>query len=83
MQITNKDIQDFQKLYKSKFGKDLDYQTARKKLMMLLLQLKTVYEPITKEQIEELARSDKVKADAEALANLLYDMYKEKKAKEL
>lgn len=79
MEITEKDVKEFQDLYKSKFGKELDSQTARKKLTMLVLQVKTVYQPITKEQIEELARRDAMKADAEALAKLLYDMYKDKK----
>lgn len=83
MEITDKDVKEFQDLYKSKFGKELDYQTARHKLSMLVLQMKTVYQPITKEQVEELARRDAMKEDAEALAKLIYDMYKAKKAKEL
>ncbi len=83
MDITDEDVKDFQKLYKSKFGKELDSQTARHKLTMLVLQMKTVYQPITKEQVEELARRDAMKEDAEALANLIYDIYKDKKQKEL
>ncbi len=79
MDITEKDVKDFQKLYKSKFGKEIDTQTARHKLTMLVLEVKTVYQPITNEQVEELARQDAMKADAEALARLIYDMYKEKK----
>lgn len=79
MEITKKDVKDFQKLYKSKFGKDLDYQTAHNKLSMLVLQMKTVYQPITQEQVDELARRDEMKADAEAMAKLAYDIYKDKK----
>ena len=79
MDITEKDVKEFQDLYKSKFGKELDYQTARKKLTMLVLQVKTVYQPITKKQIDDLVIRDKRKEDAEALARLIYDIYKEKK----
>jgi len=83
MDITEKDVREFQVLYKSKFGKELDYQMARHKLTMLVLQMKTVYQPITQEQVDELVLRDKRKEDAEALARLIYDMYKDKKAKEL
>lgn len=83
MEITEKDVKEFQDLYKAKFGKELDYQTARHKLTMLVLQMKTVYQPITQEQVDELVLRDKRKEDAEALARLIYDMYKDKKAKEL
>lgn len=79
MDISEKDVKEFQDLYKSKFGKELDYQTARQKLTKLLIQVKTVYQPITKEQVEELARRDAMKADAEAFAELLYDIYQDKK----
>ena len=79
MEILEKDVKDFQKLYKLKFGKEIDAQTARHKLTMLVLQMKTVYQPITKEQLEELTRRDAMKADAEALARLIYDIYKDKK----
>ena len=65
MDITEKDVKDFQKLYKSKFGKDIDPQTARHKLTMLVLQMKTVYQPITQEQVDELARRNEMKADEE------------------
>jgi len=83
MDITEKDVKEFQDLYKEKFCKELDYQTARHKLTMLVLQIKTVYQPITQEQVDELVLRDKRKEDAEALARLIYDMYKDKKAKDL
>lgn len=79
MELTKADVTKFQKLYKEKFNKDLDYQTAHHKLSMLVLQMKTVYQPITKEQLEELARRDAMKADAEALARLIYDIYQDEK----
>ncbi len=78
MELTKSDVAKFQKLYKEKFNKDLDYQTAHHKLSMLVLQVKTVYQPITKKQVEELAIRDERKEDAEALARLIYDIYKNK-----
>ena len=83
MEITEKDVKEFQDLYKAKFGKELDYQTARQKLTKLVLQMKTIYQPITKEQLEELARRDAMKVDAEAFAELLYDIYQEQKGQDL
>lgn len=79
MDITDKDVNDFQDLYKKKFSKELDYKIARHKLTMLVLQMKTVYQPVTKKQIEEFARRDAMKEDAEALAKLIYDIYQDKK----
>lgn len=81
MDITEKDVKEFQKLYKSKFGKDVDTQTARHKLTLLVRQMEIVYQPIKKEQLEELARREAVKEDAKALAELIYDVYQDKKTK--
>ena len=58
MDITEKDVKDFQKLYKSKFGKEIDTLTARHKLTMLVLQMKTIYQPITQQEVDELAKKD-------------------------
>lgn len=81
MDITEKDVKDFQKIYKSKFGKEIDTQTARHKLTMLVRQMAVVYQPIKKEQLEELARREAMKEDAKAFAELIYDIYQEKKSK--
>lgn len=83
MELTKKDVKEFQDLYKSKFGKEIDAQTARHKLTMLVRQMAVIHQPIKKEQLEELARRDAMKDDAKALAELTYDVYKEKKRKEL
>ena len=48
--ITKSDIAEFRKLYKERFGKIIDDQTARKKLSMLVRQMEVVYQPITQEQ---------------------------------
>lgn len=81
MEITKSDVAKFQKLYKEKFNKDLDYQTAYQKLVLLVRQMEIVHQPIPKKQLEELARRDVMKADAEALAKLIYDIYQEEKHK--
>ena len=81
MDITEKDVKCFQELYKTKFGKEIDAQTARHKLTMLVRQMEVVYQPIKKEQLEELARREAMKEDAEALAELIYDIYQDKKNK--
>ena len=83
MEITDKDIAKYQAIYKKKFGKDIDIQAAREQLTSLVGMMSVVYKPITKEQVEELARRDAMKADAKALAELTYDIYKDKKRKEL
>lgn len=53
MDITKKDIAEFQALYMEKFGITLDNQEAYKKLTLLVRQMEIVYQPITKQQYEE------------------------------
>jgi len=53
MDITKKDVTEFQGLYKKKFGIELDYQEAYKKLALLVRQMEIIYQPITKQQYEE------------------------------
>lgn len=79
MQLTNRDIAKFKKLYKEKFDIDLDDHEARHKLSLLVRQMELVYQPITKQQLEDF--ESERKRDAKALAELTYDMYQEQKAK--
>ncbi len=79
MDITNKDVAKYQAIYKKKFGKEIDTQEARKQLTSLVGMMSVIYKPITKEQVEELAKRDAMKADAKAMAELTYDIYKKKK----
>jgi len=79
MEITDKDVADFQDLYKAEFHKVIDAQTARHKLTLLVRQVELTYSPVTTEQIEELARRDVMQEDALALAELIYDIYQDKK----
>lgn len=80
MEILDTDIAKFKKLYKEKFDIDLDDHEARHKLSLLVQQMEIVYQPITKDQLEELIIRDARKRDALALAELAYDMYQEEKA---
>lgn len=76
------DINKFKSLYKEKFGIELDDITARTQLAKLVRQTEIIYQPITQEQREELARRDAMKADAEALAQLIFDIYQDKKRRQ-
>lgn len=58
MHLTDKDIAKFQALYKEKFDIELDKQTARKKLSLLVRQMEVVYQPITKKQLDGLIKSN-------------------------
>ncbi len=53
MDITKKDIAEFQALYKEKFNIELDNQTAYEKLNLLVRQLEIVYQPIMKHQYND------------------------------
>ena len=50
MELTNKDLARFQKLYRDNFGIELDDETAYRKLSHLVRQMELVYQPITAEQ---------------------------------
>lgn len=50
--IKPSDVADMQRLYKEKFGMEIDYQTAYSELTRLVRQMELVYRPITKEQAE-------------------------------
>ena len=83
MNIAKKEITEYQELYKTHFGKDIDHQTAYEQLQKLVSLVEITSRPITEEQLIEHARQREMKNDAKELAELLYDMYKEKKAKGL
>lgn len=52
MVLTNKDIKDFQGLYKKHFDIELDNETARFELTLLVRQMEIVYQPITVSQFD-------------------------------
>ncbi len=79
MELLDSDIIKYQKLYKAQFGKDIDKHNAREQLSKLVRQMELIYQPITKQQLEDFKEARK--RDAKALAELTYDMYQEEKAK--
>lgn len=61
MKLLESDIKKFRSIYKTKFGIDLDYRTARSQLSKLVRQLEIVYQPLRKEQIEKFIENEDVK----------------------
>lgn len=47
MNITDKDIDEFQQLYHEKFGIELNRIEARQKLTLFVRQMEIVYQPAT------------------------------------
>ena len=54
--ISNEHIQEFKRLYKNRFGKELTDAEAREKGSALVRFLKIIYKPMTKEEFDELAK---------------------------
>lgn len=51
--INKDDIAEYKALYKARFGKEIDDNTAREQLSKLVRQMEIVYQPITKKQYAE------------------------------
>jgi hypothetical protein len=54
MDITTQDITEFQLLYKNRFGIDIEQQSAYKQLVKITLLMKSVYQPITEDDVKRL-----------------------------
>jgi hypothetical protein len=52
--IKNSDILKFQKLYLKYFGKQIDKESSRAKLSVLLSQIEAIYQPITDQQLSNV-----------------------------
>lgn len=52
MVLTQKDIREFQGLYKKHFDIELDDETARSELTLLVRQMEIIYQPITVSQFD-------------------------------
>ena len=50
--INQKDIDEYRKVYKEKYGKDISNFEAREQLSKLVRMLEIVYQPITKEELK-------------------------------
>jgi hypothetical protein len=78
--LTDADITKYQKLYKARFGKDIDRHTAREQLSKLVRQMEIVYQPITVEQVEDLIIEDAKKGVLNVSALQMLDEHNEKQA---
>ncbi len=59
MQLTDKDIERFQALYKTHFNKDISRAEAVEKGTKLLTLMKAVYKPMTQEQFDAIQKRRK------------------------
>ena len=76
IQLSDKDLDEFRRLYKRRFGKEISREEAREQGSSLLRMMKVVYKPVTQKQVDELKARD-AKAVNEA-----YDFIFEKTVKE-
>lgn len=56
MVLTDTDIQKFQALYRSEFGKEISTEEAYEKGIKLVRLMSAVYRPMTKEQFEKIQK---------------------------
>ncbi len=59
MQLTDKDLESFQALYKKHFNKDISRAEALAKGTQLLTLMKAVYRPMTQEQFDTIQQRRK------------------------
>jgi hypothetical protein len=57
--LTNEEVQKFQELYKSRFGKDISYEEACEKGVKLVRLMELVYRPMTQEEYQTLQKRRK------------------------
>jgi len=57
--LSEKDIAEFQKIYKEQFGKEISKEDAYAKGVKLLRLVQLVYQPITQEQYNKLQQRRK------------------------
>lgn len=55
---TDTDVIEFQQLYRTRFSIELDTDTARRKLLVLVRQMELVYQPIHKQMNNEHGDDD-------------------------
>ena len=77
MQLTDKNIEDFRELYRKHFNKDISRAEALKKGTQLLVLMKTIYKPMTKEEYTFTQARRKSTVDKVA-EKMLRDMEHEK-----
>ena len=63
--INDSDVEEYRKLFKARFGKDIDKTDARSQLSKLVRQMEIIYQPISKEQFDEYPSKNKLADKAE------------------
>lgn len=53
MRLTEKQIKDFQRIYRKEFGKNISYEVAQDEAIKFLRMMKIIYKPITKKEQEK------------------------------
>lgn len=62
--LTEADVKKYQKLYRARFGVDIDRDDAFTELSLLVRQMEIIYQPITQADLDELeARDKEIKGD--------------------
>lgn len=57
--LTEADVKKYQKLYKARFGVELDRDDAYRELSLLVRQMQIIYQPIMQEDVDELSIKDR------------------------
>ena len=61
--LSNKQVLEFQRIYKNHFGKDISSEEALEKGIKLLRLVEIIYKPMTEEQFENLQKRRKETGD--------------------
>ncbi|MFC1645492.1 hypothetical protein ACFL08_05725 [Patescibacteria group bacterium] len=56
MELTDKQIKEFQKIYKKEFSEEISFEEARDGASRLVQLMKMIYKPIKKSDLEKLNR---------------------------
>jgi hypothetical protein len=58
MALSDKQVKDFQEIYKKRFGKEISVQEAYEKGIMLVRLLAVIYKPMTEEEYATYSKED-------------------------
>jgi hypothetical protein len=64
--LTEADVKKYQKLYKARFGTELDRDDAYTELSLLVRQFQIIYQPITKADVDAIETKDREYDNADA-----------------
>ena len=56
--LTDKQVEQFQKLYQGHFGKEITKEEAQEKGIKIINLMRVVYSPLTEEDFEKLKKSE-------------------------